>query len=288
MQNTILKLSDELPLTCSRSGNCCHGNKVLLNPWELACLAGEKKLSAREFRDLYTEWSGVRLRFNGAVGYSGKMACSQYANEIGCSVHVGRPLACRLFPLGRQIQNGETSYIHPGEAFPCIDGCAEVLNLPYQSVSEYMIGQQTENWELAQNAYLELLQLLADIAFELLLDSGLAESGNKTTLQQWRLMANESPEQLAGRIGQQWLDNLTIPNVSHNIQQPTLFYKQHVELLQEQLQVSFGAVQTLEEFHEAAVLVMAMALLLSIAVGTEPRLLVSHWIEIAKNNGALE
>ncbi|HEY6913866.1 MAG TPA: YkgJ family cysteine cluster protein [Paludibacter sp.] len=288
MQNTILKLSDKLPLTCSRAGNCCHGNKVLLNPWELACLAGEKKISAREFRDLYTEWNGVRLWFNGAVGYNGKQACSQYVNETGCSVHIARPLACRLFPLGRQIQNGETVYMHQGRTFPCLEGCSEVLNLPYCSVTEYLVGQQTERWELVQNTYLELVQLLADIAFELLLDSGLAESGDKKTLQQWRLMANESPEQLAERIGQNWLDQLTIPNLDIDTQQPQLFCEQHVILLQQQLQTSFGNTQTFEELQEAAVLVMSLALLLSISVGAEPRLLLSHWIDIAKSNGALE
>jgi Fe-S-cluster containining protein len=285
---TLLNKTDELPLTCSRSGNCCHGNKVLLNPWELACLASQKKLSAREFRNLHTEWSGVRLQFNGAVGYSGKQACNLYVDGTGCSVHVGRPLACRLFPLGRQIQNGETSYIHPGKAFPCIDGCSEVLNLPYQSVYDYLIGQQTESWEAAQQAYLELVQLLADIAFGLLLDSGLAESGDKATLQQWRLMAKESPEQLADRIGPEWLDYLTIPDLNVDLKQPQLFCEQHVLLLQEQLQTAFGNAQTVEELHEAAILVMALALLLSVAVGAEPQLLANHWIDIAKNNGAQE
>ena len=288
MQNTILKLSDKLPLTCSRAGNCCHGNKVLLNPWELAYLASEKKLSAIEFRDLHSEWCGVRLRFNGAVGYNDKHACSQYVDGIGCSVHVARPLACRLFPLGRQIQNGETVYMYQGEVFPCLDGCDEVLKLPHSSVAEYLIEQQIEKWELAQNAYLEVVQLLADVAFELLLDNGLAESGDKRTLQQWRLMGNESNEQLAERIGHKWLDHLTIPNLDFNIQHPQQFREQHVILLQQQLQASFGNAQTIEELHKAAVLVMALALLLSIDVGAEPRLLVSHWIDIAKNNGAQE
>jgi uncharacterized protein len=288
MQNTILKRSDELPLTCSRAGNCCHGNKVMLNPWELACLANEKKVSACEFRDLYTEWSGVRLRFNGSVGYAGKQACSMYINRVGCSIHVARPLACRLFPLGRQIQNEKTTYMYPGEAFPCIDGCAEVLDLPFCSVEEYLAGQETANWEMAQNAYLEVVQLLADVAFELLLDSGLTESGDKATLQQWRMMANESPEQLADRIGQKWLDNLIVPDLKPNIEEPQHFCEQHAALLQEQLQTAFEAIQTLNELHKAAVLVMALALLMSVGVGAEPRLLANHWIDIAKSNGAQE
>jgi hypothetical protein len=178
--------------------------------------------------------------------------------------------------------------MYQGEVFPCLEGCAEVLNLPYSSVTEYLIEQQTKKWEVAQNNYLELVQLLADIAFELVLDSGLAESGNKETLQQWRLMAQESPDQLAYRIGQEWLDHLTTPDLNHIIQQEQLFCEQHVIILQQQLQASFENIQTHEEIQEASVLVMAMALLVSITVGAEPRLLVSHWIDIAKSNGAQE
>jgi hypothetical protein len=209
-------------------------------------------------------------------------------NGAGCSLHAARPLACRLFPLGRQIQNNQTIYMHQGETFPCIEGCAEVLNLPYCSVEEYLTDQKTANWEMAQNAYLEVVQLLADVAFELLLDSGLAESGDKETLQQWRLMANASPEQLAARIGQQWLDQLTIPDLYTDIQQPQLFYEQHVTMLQEQLQASFGNAQTFNELREASTAVMALALLLAVAVGADPRLLANHWIDVAKNNGAQE
>lgn len=285
---TQLTKTDKLPLTCSRAGTCCHGNKVLLNPWELAYMANDRKISTREFRTLYTEWCGVRLLFNGAAGYNEKLACSQYAEGVGCSIHKSRPLACRLFPLGRHIQNGETAYMHQSQQFPCLDACPEVLNLPYCSVEEYLTGQETERWEIAQNSYLELVQLLADIAFELLLDSGLAASGDKETLQQWRLMADESPEQLATRIGTEWLDHLTIPELELQTQQPQLFCEQHSILLQQELQTALGNVQTTKELHNAAVLVMALALLLAIAVGVEPRLLASHWIDIAKSNGAQE
>ena len=52
MITTKLRIQDSLPLTCSRGGTCCHGNTVLLNPWELARLAQEKKITPREFRDL--------------------------------------------------------------------------------------------------------------------------------------------------------------------------------------------------------------------------------------------
>lgn len=159
MEITKLSLQDTLPLTCSRAGTCCHGNRVLLNPWELFCLAREKKTTTKDFRDLYTDFGGIQLKFNGKAGWKGKAACSQYVEGFGCSVHVGRPLACRLFPIGRQVQFGESQYIHQGLQFPCLDGCPEVLDLPYLSVGEYLKGQETEQLEKAQDEYLELCRI---------------------------------------------------------------------------------------------------------------------------------
>lgn len=288
MLNTLLALTDSLPLTCSRTGTCCYGNLVHLNPWELACLAREKKISAREFRDSYCDDGGTRLRFDGKAGWEGKLACSLYEKDRGCSVHVGRPLACRLFPLGRQIQNNETVYMYQGADFPCLDGCSEVLGLPHLTVADYLVGQQSEKYEIAQDAYLELLQGLADIAFELLLDSGLAESGDTETLAQWRLMGNESSSELVGRIGKEWLDFLMVPNLEIEKTDPAEFCQQHFEIMQLELHNKVGNAQTYSELHVAAVLVMAVALLLAISLGVNTYTLSDHWIATAKSYGAME
>ena len=45
MQTTQLSTESILPLTCSRSGTCCFGKAVMLNPWELFCFSKEKKIS---------------------------------------------------------------------------------------------------------------------------------------------------------------------------------------------------------------------------------------------------
>ena len=68
--STKLTLTDNLPLTCSRSGTCCHGKTVKLNPWELACLAEAKGQTPRAFRDRYCDFGGIQLRFDGAPGWS--------------------------------------------------------------------------------------------------------------------------------------------------------------------------------------------------------------------------
>lgn len=287
MQTTPLNLDTKLPLTCSRAGSCCYGNRVWLNPWELLSLAKEKGIPVREFRDIHCRYGGIRLLFNGKADHQGKLACNQYIDNFGCSVHVGRPLACRLFPIARQIQNGEVCYTHLGSRFPCLDACPEVLDLPQLTVAEYLEGQQTELFEQAQDAYLELMQNLADVAFVLLLDTGLGESDDYKTLAAWRKMGQEQSAELAARISNEWMDSLMLPEIPYT-NDPVLFSQQHNELLQEKLQDTCDNLLTLQEMHEVSVLTMAMALHLARALGANPAQLSEHWIDIAKQNGALE
>jgi len=261
---------------------------VLLNPWELVCLAREKKITAREYRDLYSEFGGIRLKFNGAPGWKNQKACSMYITGFGCSVHLGRPLACRLYPLGRQIQSEEVHYMHEGNEFPCLEGCPEVSGLPFLTVGEYLKGQETDKFELAQDAYLDLMQNLADIAFELLLDTGLAESGDTKTLPLWRKMGSEPPQSLAERIGQEWMDSLMLPEISDNLEDPVSFARRHNDLLQAKAQAEFGASQTNPALHEASVLTMGVALHLARGIGANPQALAEHWIATAKDHGAIE
>jgi Fe-S-cluster containining protein len=286
MQTNILSLQDNLPLTCSRTGNCCFGKVIYLNPWELYHLAKEKKCSSREFCDKYTDFGGIRLSFNGKVGYKGQQACSQYVDNFGCSVHLGRPLACRLYPLGRQVQNEQVHYMYQGEEFPCLEPCPEVVNLEHLNVGDYLSGQMTEAFEKAQDAYLELMQNIADLAFELLLDTGLAESGEKKTLALWRKMGADLPEVLAEQIGKEWLACLMIPAISE--EDPIAFVSQHNDLILSKAQSKFGALQTHQQLHEASVLIMGLALHLARALGANPKELSELWIDIAKNNGAQE
>lgn len=286
MEITKLKLEDILPLTCSRAGSCCHGNQVFLNPWELFRIAQEKKITSAEFRDHYTNFGGIQLLFNGKQAWNGKSACSQYIEGFGCSVHSGRPLACRLFPIGRQIQNNEVHYMHQGKEFPCLKDCPEVVTLPKMSLGDYLKGQETDQFEAAQDTYLELMQNLADIAFELLLDTGLSESGDRKTLQLWKIMGAEHPETLAARIESDWMNCLMIPDISKEFTEPVKFFQEHSRLLHELAQEKFGPLNSNDEFHEASVSVMALALHLARAIGADPKSLSEHWCELAQSFGA--
>ncbi|MGK0458435.1 MAG: Fe-S-cluster containining protein, partial [Polaribacter sp.] len=280
MQTTKLTKETILPLTCTRSGTCCFGKAVMLNPWELFNLSKEKKITSREFRDLYCEFGGIRLRFNGEKDKKGQHACSQYKEDIGCSVHQGRPLACRLYPLGRQIQFNTADYIYEGDTFPCLTDCSKVLELPKLSVGEYLKGQKADPFEKAQDAYLIVMQNIADIAFELLLDSGLAASGDTKTLALWRKLGIESPELLAARIGLNWMDCLMLPDIDAT-ENPITFAQKHNDLLLLKAQKEFGNLKTLQELHDASVLIIGVALHLSRALGADTKGISEHWITTA-------
>jgi Fe-S-cluster containining protein len=288
MQITKLSAESILPLTCSRSGTCCFGKAVLLNPWELMRLGREKKITAKVFRDLYCEFGGIQLRFDGAADKKGQKACSQYDESSGCSVHLGRPLACRLYPLGRQIQFEKATYMFEGEIFPCLNDCAEVLELPKLSVGDYLKGQAAAPFEKSQDHYLTVMQNIADIAFELLLDSGLAASGDTKTIGLWRILGIESPEILAIRIGQEWMDCLMIPKINNASENPEVFIQKHNDLLLIKAKEQFENIQTLQELHEAAVLMFAIALHLSRGLGADTRGISEHWIATAIQHGAKE
>lgn len=288
MQITKLSAESILPLTCSRSGTCCFGKAVQLNPWELMRLSREKKMIPRVFRDLYCEFGGIRLRFDGTADNKGQKACSQYDTKTGCSVHLGRPLACRLYPLGRHLQFDKATYMFEGKTFPCLTDCAEVLELPKLSVGAYLKGQAAAEFEEAQDAYLDVMQNIANIAFELLLDSGLAASGDTKTLALWRILGAESPEMLALRIGQEWIDCLMTPEITDASENLIIFTKKHNELLLLKAQKQFGSIQTLQELHEAAVLMLAVALYLSRGLGADTKGISEHWIATAKSHGAKE
>jgi hypothetical protein len=203
-------------------------------------------------------------------------------------VHSGRPLACRLYPLGRQRQGEELYYLYQGSEFPCLDGCPEVLDLPRLRVAAYIEAQAAKRFEAAQDEYLEVMQSLADSAFAFLLESGLAGSGDRQTLRLWREMGRARPERLQDRLGPAWIDLLMIPELTDGLTDPTAFSRQHHDQLFLKAQESFGTLDNVADFRKASVVLMGLALHLGRGLGADPAELAEHWIKTAKEHGALD
>ena len=280
--DTLLDGEDRLPLTCSRTGTCCHDKAIFLNPWEIACLALEKGCSATEFRAQFTSGGGTRLR----MGDSARATCSQYDPSRGCTVYPGRLLACRLFPLGRQRRGETVGYLHRGAVFPCFNECPEVRDLPRLTVSEFLAGQGVERGEAAQDAYLDVTLEFAEGALVLLLDTDLVVS-DRETLPRWRRLGAMSDAERAASLPADWLDLLLSPEITPNPSDPRAFVASHWELLQAR-EALLPTPDSTSALRDSSCLVMASALHLGRGTGIDTAALAEHWCEAARRNGAKE
>lgn len=212
-----------------------------------------------------------------------KATCSQYAGATGCSVYLGRPLACRLFPLGRQRQGEQAVYLHRGAEFPCLAECPEVLGLPSMTVEEFLKGQQVAAGEQAQDAYLELSLELAEGALVLLLEGGLAERGDLSALERWRALGRMSDPERAAALPDEWLDALTLPGLEARQDAPLPFAARHFELLQA-FEASLPEPADLDALRERCCLRMAASLVLGRSVGADAKALSERWVQVAAQN----
>lgn len=280
-QRQKITATEVLPLTCTREGTCCHGNQVLINPWELALLASHNKLTTKDFKNTFTEDGGIRLKFNGKENKYLKKSCSLYSEKIGCSSHENRPLACRLFPIGRQIQENKTEYFFEGEQFPCFKECPNVMNLKSLKLEDYLKGQKIKNHEYAQDAYLEVTQNLADIALTLLLDTNLTNEEQRETIQKWKDLGGFSLEKLTQISEVEIMNLIAIPDINVNLSNPKQFIEAHNEILQLHIQKRFNESKSNEEITFTCIKAMEMSLLISAAIGANLLELSEHWIKTA-------
>jgi Fe-S-cluster containining protein len=122
---------------CNACGRCCHDKVITLAPYDVMMLARAAGISTREAIARFTIGRGSILRFAASGG------CAAL-DGVRCGVHSGRPLACRLYPLGieRSTARNDERFVRlepaPGSAgFYGNDGTiAEFLES--QGVPEYL------------------------------------------------------------------------------------------------------------------------------------------------------
>ena len=279
-----LALGDRLPLTCTRAGTCCHGKAVWLTPWDVARLAAARGAPVRRFRDEATELGGIRLRFAGPPGFRGQAACALYDPATGCRAHAARPLACRLYPLGRERRiAGAARYMHEGRDFPCLAGCPEVVALPHITVAEYLAGQQVGPGEAVQDAYVELMQDLAEGAFVLLVDSGLIRVRREAALTAFAAAVHEDDVARTAALPPMWLDRLMDPGLDP--EEGSAFVVAHGAQLQAQAQAAFATLPTAAAVEGAMTVMLRLALHCGRAAGADLATAASTWLARARSAG---
>jgi Fe-S-cluster containining protein len=133
---------------CNQCGRCCRNQSITLSPVDVIAIARATGLTTSEAVVRYTTRRGTLLRF-GANG-----ACVAL-DGVRCTIHRGRPLACRLYPLG--LERDGTS-----ERFVRLEPAADSAGIYGDDgiVSEFLRAQDIDERLRLNERYRPLISLL--------------------------------------------------------------------------------------------------------------------------------
>jgi uncharacterized protein len=128
---------------CHRCLRCCSHTTIQVNPYEVARLARKLGQTTADFRVIWTrEGTGTTLKQTDAG------ACV-FLGEDRCTVYSDRPLACRLYPLGRHVGPDGTERFSHLEPRPQSAGQITAD----ASIADYVEKQGAEPFIIAADAY---------------------------------------------------------------------------------------------------------------------------------------
>jgi Fe-S-cluster containining protein len=136
---------------CNRCGRCCHDQVLTLSPYDLIRIARVAGISTGEAIARYTLRRGSLLRFKP----NGECAA---LSGTRCTIHGGRPLACRLYPLGLEWHDeGSEHYIRLEPAPRSLGVCGTDRML-----KEFLAAQGTDEYLSVNRSYVSLLGIFRD------------------------------------------------------------------------------------------------------------------------------
>lgn len=98
---------------CRGCSACCHdmGDSIRLDPMDLFMLQRQSGLAFQQLLGKHIELTVVKGMILPYLKMDEKTLSCTFLSEERCSIHENRPGLCRLFPLGREYENGEMKYI---------------------------------------------------------------------------------------------------------------------------------------------------------------------------------
>jgi Fe-S-cluster containining protein len=134
----VLSESDTLRLSCGVKGcdsNCCTKSApVVLNPYEIALICREAGMS---YEDLLDVVETGRAKSFPLVMLPRDPACHFFSGR-GCRIYRARPLACRMYPLGRVFEHGKSHIV-----LPELNVCSGLSSSSEHTVAGYLRDQDT-------------------------------------------------------------------------------------------------------------------------------------------------
>jgi len=147
--NSAEVLQPESPFSyqCKRCLQCCRSRQVLLNPFDIACLAAHESVSTGQFIDQY-----LLLSKQGAFLKHALEGDCAWLSGDGCRAYQSRPLSCRTYPLFRQSDlDGQVSLVKLEQ----VAGSAGIFQAE-GSVEIYLEQNQCKRGSNAADQYAEL------------------------------------------------------------------------------------------------------------------------------------
>jgi Fe-S-cluster containining protein len=129
--------------TCNRCLSCCKNMDVPVDPYESARLARHLGISTSQFRQEFT-----RDNLGNMLAHQENSDCV-FLGENGCTVYSDRPLACRLYPLCREITPGDEEIFTHLEPKPTTAG----LYSQNGTIEDYLAKQDIAPYVLASDEY---------------------------------------------------------------------------------------------------------------------------------------
>jgi len=176
MPASILHGDDPVQLSCGVNGcmsNCCTKSApIVLNPYEISLICRESRMSYEDLLDIVDT---DRAKGFPLVMLPRDPTCRFWTGK-GCRIHGSRPLACRLFPLGRVFENGVSHIV-----LPELNGCSGLTRSRGKTMADYLNDQDValqirmaDRWIAFVNE-IELLPLpdkaVTSVAFHMLVYS---------------------------------------------------------------------------------------------------------------------
>jgi len=135
----VLSGSDLLQLACGSGGcsaNCCTKSApIVLNPYEIALICSASGMSYEDLLDIVDT---DRAKGFPLVMLPRDPSCHFWSSQ-GCRIYRARPLACRLYPLGRVFDQGQSHIVQPE-----LNICTGLAPSPAGTVGDYLASQDVE------------------------------------------------------------------------------------------------------------------------------------------------
>ncbi len=132
---------------CKACGKCCRDKVITLAPYDVLRIARAAGVSTREAIARFTLRRGSILKFGAGGG------CTML-DGVRCRIHEGRPLACRLYPLGlERAADGR------GERFVRLEPASGSLGVygDDDTVSDFLEAQDVAEYLDANDRYRRLI-----------------------------------------------------------------------------------------------------------------------------------